>query len=394
MHLSVRLPKVLPDQIPPPHRCPLKQGHKKCTGTHFKLHQVVCRKPLRDTKYTEVIAHRYRCLKCQGSFRVYPQGVSNDQLSRRLQALSVLLYILGLSYQGVADLLESLEHPIAKGTAYNNVQAAGQQVKRLRKVREKELAGKVKVLGADLTHVKCAGKDTLVAVATVVLTGEPLAFEILEAETAFRIEHWLKDLAHVLGAEILVTDDADGLKTVADHLGLQHQICRAHVNRNVHDLIAALGTKVLEHPAPVPWELPGMTLDQFLEDLDTVEWIIKSMPANGQAQFQALAARYQGAPPPTIGKKATIWYRMRLLTLDWAENWARLALYQSWRAENNEKLDGTNNATEQVIGHCVKERYRTMRGYKRNASILNVSSLIGWVRAKGPAYDMTELVQG
>ena len=85
---------------------------------------------------------------------------------------------------------------------------------------------------------------------------------------------------------------------------------------------------------------------------------------------------------------------MRLLTLDWAENWARLALYQSWRAENNEKLDGTNNATEQVIGHCVKERYRTMRGYKRNASILNVSSLIGWVRAKGPAYDMTELVQG
>lgn len=113
MHLSVRLPKVLPDQIQSPHRCPLKQGTRKCTGTHFKLHQVVCRKPLRDTKYSKVVAQRYRCLKCHGSFRVYPQGVSNDQLSQRLQALSVLLYILGLSYQGVADLLESLEHPIA-----------------------------------------------------------------------------------------------------------------------------------------------------------------------------------------------------------------------------------------------------------------------------------------
>lgn len=394
MHLSVRLPKVLPDQIQPPHRCPLKPDHKKCTGRHFKLHQVVCRKPLRDTKYSEVIAHRYRCLKCQGSFRVYPQGVSNDHLSQRLQALSVLLYILGLSYQGVADLLESLEHPIAKGTAYNNVQAAGQRVKGLRKVREKELAGKVKVLGADLTHVKCQGKDTLVAVATAILTGEPLAFEILEAETAFRIEQWLKDLARVLGAEILVTDDADGLKTVATHLGLQHQICRAHVNRNVHDLIAALGTNALEHPSPVPWELADLTLDQFLEDLDTVEWIIKSMPADGQAQLQELAARYQGAPPPAIGKKATMWYRRRLLTLDWSENWARLALYQHWRSETKEKLDGTNNASEQVIGQCVKERYRTMRGYKRRASVLNVSSLIGWVRARGPAFDMAELIKG
>jgi len=192
MHLSVRLPKVLPDQIQPPTRLPLKRGTKKCKGTHFKLHQVVCHKPVRDTKYTKVIAPRYRCLKCRSSFRVYPQGVSNAQLSQRLQALSVLLYILGLSYQGVADLLESLEHTVAKGTAYNNVQAAGQRVQGLRKAREKELAGQVKVLGADLTHVKCQGKDTLVAVATEILTGEPLAFEILEAETAFRIEQWLK----------------------------------------------------------------------------------------------------------------------------------------------------------------------------------------------------------
>jgi transposase-like protein len=394
MHFSVRLPKVVPDQIPPPRRCPLKQGKQTCKGTHFKLHQVVCRKPLRDTKFSEVLCQRYRCLKCLGSFRVYPQGVSNAQLSQRLQALSVLLYILGLSYQGVTDLLESLEHPISKGTAYNNVQAAGERVRRLRKAREKELAGKVQVLGADLTHVKCKGKDTLVAVATAVLTGEPITFDVLEAETSFRIEQWLKDLVRVLGAEILVTDDADGLKTVADHLGLQQQICRAHVNRNVHTLVAALGTKALEHPDPVPWELAGLTVAQFLEDLDTLEWVIKSMPSDGQRQLEHLAARYQAAPPPCIGKKATMWYRMRLLTLDWSEHWARLALYQHWRSATHEKLDGTNNVSEQVIGQCVKERYRTMRAYKRRQSIVNVSSLIGWVRAKGPAYDMTELVHG
>lgn len=394
MHLSVRLPKVEPSAIPIPTRCPLRRGKKQCPGLHFKLHQVVCRKPLRDTKFSEVLCHRYRCLKCDRSFRVYPPGVSNDHQSDRLKGLSILLYILGLSYQGVADLLESLEHPMAKATVFNNVQAAGQRAQQLRHARLTRLAGKVQVLGADLTHVKCLGRDTIVAVATAVLSGEPLTFDILEAEAALRVEQWLRDLAQLLGAEVLVTDDADSLKTVADHLALPQQICRAHVNRNVHTLIAALGTKALEHPDPVPRELSEVTLDQFLEDLQEVEWIIKSMPFDGQTQLDRLAARYRLAPPPVIGKKATMWYRMRLLTHDWSENWARLALYQHWRGAQNEKLDGTNNGSEQVIGHCVKERYRTMRGYKRPASILNISSLIGWVRAKGPDYDMSELVNG
>lgn len=396
MHLAVCLPKVEPTQIATPRRCPLPargDSKKRCSGTHFKLHQVVCRKSVRDTRYLEVIAHRYRCLKCQRSFRVYPKGVSNDHQSDRLKALSVLLYVLGLSYQAVADFLKSLDQPICKGTVYNNVQAAGQSARRLRKQWVKRQAGQVKVLGIDFTHVKCQRRDRIVAVATAVLTGQPLTFDLVEAETALRTEQWICELARVLGAEILVTDDADGLKTVADHLGLLHQICRAHVNRNVHDLVAGLGTRALAHPDKVPWELGRrMTVDQFIQDLTTLEWLITSMPHDGQAQLQDLAARYQEAPPPPQGGKATMWYRMRLLTLDWSENWARLALYQHWRGAQNEKLDGTNNASEQVIGGSVKERYRTMRGYKRDESILNVSSLIGWMRAQGPDYEMGELV--
>jgi len=77
---------------------------------------------------------------------------------------------------------------------------------------------------------------------------------------------------------------------------------------------------------------------------------------------------------------------------DWYENWSRLALYQRWRGEHGEKLDGTNNGTEQVIGQGVKERYRTMRGYKRDESILNVSSLIGWIRAQGRGYDLSAVI--
>ncbi len=397
MHYSVRLPKVEPQMIQPPSRCPFRDPQhpkRKCGGTHFKEHQLVCAKPLRDTHVSQVTARRYRCLKCQHTFRVYPTGVSHAQQSDTVKGLSVLLYILGLSYQAVSDVLDSLGCFIGKSTVYDNVQAAGTRAIKLRQAWVKQQTGQVQVLGLDFTHVKCQGEDQILAVATALLTGRPLTFDILEAETALRTEHWIRDLAKTLGAEVLVTDDADGLKTVADDLGLKHQICRAHVNRNVHDLIAALGTTALEHPDHIPPELPPtLTVDQFLEDLETVEDTIKGVPAHGQATLTTLAERYQAAPPPTQGHKASMWYRMRRLTLDWSENWARLTLYQSWRGAKNEKLDGTNNVTEQVIGQDVKERYRTMRGYKRTESILNVSSLAGWVRMQRPGYDLGELVR-
>jgi len=397
MHLSVGLPKVEPLQIEPPTHCPLrdpKNPKKKCSGTHFKEHQWNCRKPIRDTRHSQVTARRYRCLKCNRTFRVYPSGVSHAQQSDTLKGLSVLLYVLGLSYQGVADLLDALQYPLSKTTVYENVQAAGQRAIELRRQWRKHQSGQVKVLGLDFTHVKCKGTDQIVAVATAILTGEPLDFGILQSESALHTERWIRDIARVVGAEILVTDDADGLKTVADDLGLQHQICRAHVNRNVHDLLGALGEKALEHPDPVPPELQGteITADQFLEDIQTVECLITSLPADGQTQLEQLAARYHYARPPTQGHRATMWYRMRLLTLDWSENWARLTFFQKWRGVNGEKLDGTNNVTEQIIGQRVKERYRTMRGYKRTESILNVSSLTGWLGMKGHADELSRLV--
>jgi hypothetical protein len=58
----------------------------------------------------------------------------------------------------------------------------------------------------------------------------------------------------------------------------------------------------------------------------------------------------------------------------------------------SKQLGGTNNVSGQIIGQRVKERYRTMRGYKRKASILKVSSLIGWTGMQPAAYDLGALV--
>ena len=59
--------------------------------------------------------------------------------------------------------------------------------------------------------------------------------------------------------------------------------------------------------------------------------------------------------------------------------WQRLTFYRTCKDEyGNLILDGTNNACERSIGWCIKERYRTMRGYKREQSALNVSRLIAF----------------
>jgi hypothetical protein len=86
MRLHLLFPKVNPDQIPPPTTC----ADPKCRGRKFRFHQPESL-ALRDTIYQEVQAHRYQCLKCGRTFRIYPQGVSSAQTSLRVKGLAVML---------------------------------------------------------------------------------------------------------------------------------------------------------------------------------------------------------------------------------------------------------------------------------------------------------------
>ncbi len=118
-----------------PTECP----YEGCHGTAFKEHQEGCPKALRDPRHEQVEAKRLRCLRCGRTFRVYPKGVSRAHQSDALQAFSVFLYLLGLSYGAVSDVLGALQlllsKPLSLGktTVYRNVQAAGQKVRRLRR---------------------------------------------------------------------------------------------------------------------------------------------------------------------------------------------------------------------------------------------------------------------
>ena len=105
MRLSVRISPVEPGVYGLPERCP----YSNCEGRHFELHQEHCAKAIRDPKHEAVETQRYRCLRCDRTFRVYPKGVSRAQQSDALRAFSVLLYVLGLSYGAVSEALTALQ---------------------------------------------------------------------------------------------------------------------------------------------------------------------------------------------------------------------------------------------------------------------------------------------
>ncbi len=376
MRLQMLLPTVSPLPPAPPTACPTRG----CLGTTFAFRQAVP-KPLRDTRYAHVVAHRYACRTCHTVFRVYPPGVSPAQTSDRLRGLAVMFYLLGLSYGAVADALGGLGLDFSKSSAYRAVQAAAAALPDLRR-NAVFGARRTAVLGADLTSVCCGGTWLTLGVAVDALSGITLSVDILESSDTASIRGWLGPIAAAVGAELVVTDDADAFKTVVDELGLAHQVCKAHVRRNTEALVAELGA-ALHGDRDGSLAGCGSSEAEARADLARLTELVRTRPVGAEQELHARHLHYRKARPPREGEQATVAYRLRLLLLDRAAVWPRLTRYRRWRGPGGERIDGTNNGSERAIGWGIKERYRGMRGYKREASAVGVSRLVCWAANAG-----------
>jgi transposase-like protein len=372
MRLNLILPVVEPEQYPQPEQC----AYPSCPGKHLRLHQTVS-KPLRDMQYDQVLARRYECLRCQRTFRVYPKGVLPGQFSQRVKGLGVMLYVLGLSYGAVALVLTALGAWMSKATVYRTVQSTAERVPGLK--REQILTGyRTQALGADVTGVKCRGKWLPLGLTVDAFNGLVLTIDCLSGEEAHLLQEWLAPIAECVNAQVLVSDDADAFKIVANEQGLFQQVCKSHVVRNTEALIATLSQQLQLGTDPSLGAL-GIDPQQALADLQRLAELIHSRQPEQQAELEALFLRYAQAPAPRPGQTACLAYRLRNLFLDRWSLWPRLTFYRTWKKANAETpLDGTNNASERAIGWWVKERYRSMRGYKRERSALNISRLIAY----------------
>jgi len=175
-------------------------------------------------------------LKCKRTFRVSPQGTTHAQTSQRVIGLAVLLYLLGLSYGATSLAFEALGVYLCKSRISDAVQEAAKRVPGRK--REQVLAGiKTPALGGDLTSVKCKGEWVPLGISVDPISGLALPIDALPAQEIKALKAWIEPIAKSVGAEVLVTADADGFKTVADEVGVQHQVCKAPVLRNSETLI-------------------------------------------------------------------------------------------------------------------------------------------------------------
>jgi hypothetical protein len=232
-------------------------------------------------------------------------------------------------------------------------------------------------LGGDLTSVRCNGEWLPLGLAVDDTTGLVLTVDALSAEDAETLKAWLDPVADAVGARLLVSDDADAFKTVANDLGLDQQVCKGHVTRNTEAFIESIEPKV-ELDEDGSLAAIGVTPEQALKDLARLGELILSRQPEEETELEEMHHRYTGAAPPGEGEKATVAYRLRLMYLDRWNLWRLLTRYRTWLGPNGETVDGTNNGCERAIGWWVKERYRTMRGYKRLKSAVNVSRLLAW----------------
>src|SRR5215470_1493879 len=152
---------------------------------------------------------------------------------------------------------------------------------------------------------------------------------------------WIEPIAASVGAQVLVSDDADGFKTVADDLGLLHQVCKSHVKRTTAALIDELRPLVAKD-GDGSLHAIGVEPAQALADLTRLGELISSRQPEQAAELERPLSRYVAAAAPKKGAMASLAYRLRLLYLDRWNLWSRLTRYRKGKGESGETLDGTN----------------------------------------------------
>jgi hypothetical protein len=119
MDIAVRIPTpVVEHDGRRPERC------DRCGSQGFNLHQRAT-KALKDPLTLRADVIRFICKRCRKTTRLYPPGVDSARQTVALRNASVMLYWVGLSYDGIRELLGHLGCPLSKATVWANVRSSG-----------------------------------------------------------------------------------------------------------------------------------------------------------------------------------------------------------------------------------------------------------------------------
>ncbi len=157
-----------------------------------------------------------------------------------------------------------------------------------------------------------------------------------------------------LGVEAVVTDDLNTYKPAVEQLGVEHQLCIAHVRKWVRNRLG---------------EIEGWEWDKA-----RIWALLSELPESGGRELLAMERRVRGDP------------KLRRLVVELCEKWGSLLCHRRVRG-----MPQTNNCTERSIGRG-KIRYKTVRGYKSIKGMMNGLGLTQWLWSGREGLDFDELL--
>ena len=335
--------KTFPDERP--------DACKYC-GSQILTQHGTADKTVIDLYEDKVTTIRYRCSDCGRTFRQYPEGVDRGGQTRRMRGWAALAWALGLSLRSASHLLAAFGVSVSRMSVWRDVQEAG------RNARGKQAGGargRVRVIGADETAVRVKGVKKVVGVVTDAETGQVLGLDVLVERDADGFMEWLGDFVSDYGVEAMVTDDLNTYKPVVRRLGIEHQICIAHVRK---------------------WAW------NRLDGIDGWDWVkariwrlLTELPFDGDVELLRLERMVRDGD-------ATL----RRMCVELSGKWRALLCHR-----RRGDVPWTNNVTERAIGRS-KIRYKTVRGYKSEDGMLNGFGLTQWAWSGRDGLELSELV--
>jgi transposase-like protein len=239
-------------------------------------------------------------------------------------------------------------------TVWRDLQEQAELVKQRRKWQS------VRILGVDGAYPLMKGKKQPTIVAIDMGNGQPVAVGAVDEANPAAVRRFLEPLIQRLGVSVIVTDDLQSYRKVAEKLGIGQQVCQFHVRRWV-----GLAVHELKQTLPAEW----------LWVLEEVKQLLSELPPEGSRRLFELWKLIPEKRTGQTGDRSPL-EKLRYLLIRLSEHWGSYRVFD-WQKD----VPWTNNGTEQAIGR-MKMRARMVRGYKSwqgmEAALMLTGSGLDW----------------
>lgn len=333
-----------------------------CGRVGGRIHSTVHSRPIADIRLAMVPQQRMRCAYCGTSWTIRVAGIGDGcRHSDRLRAVGVFLYMLGLSYRGVARFARSLDWRTSKSAVERDVQQAGQQAKTL---HEQAPRMRVRVLGVDGTGAKMAGQNGGMLFFVDLERQQLVCVEAVQETDTAKVRQHLQRVLEQTGAQEVRTDEL----SVYDHTAApQHTVCLAHWLKSKCKRASELAQL---------FEADGMSLE-----------------AQTMRELIELLHRYRSSGPfPEDIERLVRRFINCHEGLLWKANQLLQHIERTWSSVSRDPRDPTNNTTERMIGLTYKIRAKTMRGFKSWEKALAHPYLSQFLRGTDGICDLRQVI--